>query len=129
MFSTIPGPLEQIHKVLGLLAALVFTLALVVLLPGPTRPILSRWAGPPIVAAAVPQPIAATAVPRAVSVANQSQGAVAALDRYNEGSALQDPDSDQHVRFYRRDVAGGSIAYFVVMLDQQVHLEVINADG
>ena len=48
---------------------------------------------------------------------------------HNQGSVLQDADASGRVRFYRRSVAGGSIAYFVVMLDQQVHLEVINADG
>jgi hypothetical protein len=53
----------------------------------------------------------------------------AALERYNQGSVLQDSVADGGVQFYRRDLAGGDIAYFVVNLDEQVHIEVINADG
>ncbi|MCG8350023.1 MAG: phosphodiester glycosidase family protein [Chloroflexales bacterium] len=53
----------------------------------------------------------------------------ASLEQYNQGSVLQESVADGRVQFYRRDLADGNIAYFVVNLDEQVHLEVINADG
>jgi hypothetical protein len=54
----------------------------------------------------------------------------AALERYNQGSALQESVGDGRVRYYRRDLPGGGLlAYFVVLLDEHVQLKVINADG
>ncbi len=52
-----------------------------------------------------------------------------ALEAYNQGSALQEDAGEGRVRFFRRDVAGGSLAYIVVKLDERVHIEVVNADG
>jgi hypothetical protein len=127
MFTQAPQPPRSLSRLLGLLAAIIFTLLLIVWLPPPDRPFISRWAGavaaePEAEANPAPEaeadPIVIQAIP------NQS-----ALESYNQGSLLQDADPSGRVRFYRRDVAGGSIAYFVVTLDQQVHLEVINADG
>ena len=80
--------------------------------------------------AAQPVAVAADAQPNAAgALVIQATPDPSALESYNQGSLLQDADPSGRVRFYRRDVAGGSIAYFVVTLDQQVHLEVINADG
>ena len=95
--------------------------------PQSGRPIISRWtsslAAPPVAAAASSQ----QNVPTALVI--QATPDPSLIESYNQGSVLQDADPSGRVRFYRRDVAGGSIAYFVVILDPQVHLEVINADG
>jgi hypothetical protein len=59
-----------------------------------------------------------------------ASGGEAALERYNQGSALQESAAEGRVRYYRRDLPGGGLlAYFVVLLDEHVHLRVINADG
>ena len=80
--------------------------------------------------AAQPVAVAADAQPSAAgALVMQATPDPSALESYNGDSLLQDADPSGRVRFYRRDVAGGSIASFVVTLDQQVHLEVINADG
>jgi hypothetical protein len=154
MFSPAPRTIGNVPKALWLIAALVFVLVLVVLLPPPTRPFISRWNTtasrqyivPIVLSPAATQPTVAPIVARAVAVppapersdqasvvmeANYAKAAVepTTLDRYNQGSVLQEAANDGLVSFYRRDLAGGSIAYFVVMLKQQVHIEVINADG
>src|SRR5688572_1551243 len=109
----------------GVLAASAFMLF--VWPPQSGRPFISRWSGGvatlPIADAAGAQQIAATAI------VIQATPDPSALESYNQSSVLQDADPSGRVRFYRRDVTGGSIAYFVVTLDPQVHLEVINADG
>jgi hypothetical protein len=127
MFTQVPQPGRSLPRLLGVLAAIVFILMLMVWLPQPNRPFISRWAG-----GAAAQPIAAIGVAQpaeAAPIVIQASPDPSALENYNQGSALQDADPSGRVRFYRRDVAGGRIAYFVVMLDEQVHLEVINADG
>jgi hypothetical protein len=55
--------------------------------------------------------------------------ASAQLAAFNAGSALQDSVADGRVEYYRRAVGGGEIMYSVARLDEQVHIEVINADG
>jgi hypothetical protein len=108
----------------GVLAA--SALMLFVWPPQSGRPFISRWSGgvaAPIAVAAGAQPAAAT------TIVIQATPDPTALESYNQSSVLKDADPSGRVRFYRRDVAGGSIAYFVVTLDPQVHLEVINADG
>jgi hypothetical protein len=53
-----------------------------------------------------------------------------ALEAYNQASALQESAADGRVRFYRRDLPdGGALAYFVVQLDDQVRVALVNADG
>jgi hypothetical protein len=124
MYTQVPQPLRNFAWLLGLLAA--GAVMLLVWPPQSGRAFISRWSGgvaAPPVAAAGAQPIAAPAI------VIQATPDPSAIESYNQGSVLQDADPSGRVRFYRRDVAGGSIAYFVVMLDQQVHLEVINADG
>jgi len=57
-------------------------------------------------------------------------GGEAALERYNVGSKLQESAADGRVRYYRRQLPGdGLLAYIVVLLDEQVYVGVINADG
>jgi len=126
MFTEAPQPPRGLPRLLGLLAAIVFLLILLAWLPQPDRAFISHWQGP---VAALPGALLAAAQPEAAPIVIQATPDPSALEHYNQGSALQDADPSGRVRFYRRDVAGGSIAYFVVTLDQQVHLEVINADG
>jgi hypothetical protein len=117
-------PLRNFIWLFGVLAASVFMLLLWP--PQSGRPFLSRWNGgaaQSIAAEASAQQLAPT------GIVVHATPDPSALESYNQGSLLQDADPSGRVRFYRRDVAGGSIAYFVVMLDPQVHLEVINADG
>jgi hypothetical protein len=105
----------------------IHVLALIILLGGalalrfplqPAKTIVSRWRLPGAAATAVPQ------------VRAQLPLGAGALERYNQGSALQESVADGRVRYYRRQlVGGGELAYFVAQLDEQVHLEVINADG
>lgn len=118
-------PLRNFIWLIGVLAA--SSCMLFVWPPQSGRPFLSRWSG-----GVAAQPIAAEASaqqPAATGIVMRATPDPSALESYNQGSLLQDADPSGRVRFYRRDVAGGSIAYFVVMLDPQVHLEVINADG
>jgi hypothetical protein len=127
MFSQVPQSPRSLPRLLGLLAAIGFLLALLIWLPQPDRAFISNWKG-----AVSAQLVAAAGVaqqPEAAPIALQATPDPSPLESYNQGSALQDSDPSGRVRFYRRDVAGGSIAYFVVTLDPQVHLEVINADG
>lgn len=51
------------------------------------------------------------------------------LEEYNQASTLVEAAGEGQVRYYTRTVGAGSIAYFVVQLDQQVHIEVLNADN
>jgi hypothetical protein len=129
MYTQDPQPAGSFTKLVSLLAASIFILLLFVWLPPPARPFISPWraisAAQPVLAAAGDQPNP----PATIVVQAQATPDPSALERYNQASALQDADPSGRVRFYRRDVAGGSIAYFVVMLDEQVHVEVINADG
>jgi len=125
MYPQASQPLRKLTWLLGVLAASIFILFLWP--PQSARPFLSTWSGavalPPIAVAASAQQNVANAI------VTQATPDPSALESYNQNSLLQDADPSGRVRFYRRDVGGGSIAYFVVTLDQQVHLEVINADG
>jgi hypothetical protein len=57
-------------------------------------------------------------------------GGERALEAYNQASALQESAAGGRVRFYRRDLpGGGALAYFVVQLDDQVRVALVNADG
>jgi hypothetical protein len=123
MYTQGSPTLRNFVWLLGLLAA--SAIMLFIWPPQSARPFLSRWSGGVIAqqAAANQQPAAAPAL------VIQATPDPSALESYNRGSLLQDADPSGRVRFYRRNVGGGSIAYFVVTLDEQVHLEVINADG
>src|SRR5262249_44719871 len=53
-----------------------------------------------------------------------------ALEAYNQASMLQESAAGGRVRFYHRDLPdGGTLAYFVVQLGDQVRVALINADG
>src|SRR4051812_35554516 len=111
MYTRDPQSVGSFPKLVGLLAASIFILLLFVWLPQPARPFISPWramsAAQPVLAAASEQPDpAATIVVRGQAIPDPS-----VLESYNQGSALQDADPSGRVRFYRRDVAGGSIAY------------------
>ncbi len=125
MYPQDSQPLRNFTWLLGVLAA--SGLLLFIWPPQSGRPFLSRWSGGvaalPIAAAASAQQSAAS------SIVIQATPDPSPIESYNQGSVLQDADPSGRVRFYRRDITGGSIAYFVVMLDPQVHVEVINADG
>jgi len=113
------------------------TLALLVLAPlallalavgqGPSRgPVLSRWGLPAAQGGLVGQaePLVAAAEPVA-----QTAPGVEQLEAFNAGSALQDSAADGRVRLFRRAVGGGELAYIVAMLDEQVRVAPITADG
>ena len=125
MYPQDSQPLRNFTWLLGVLAA--SGILLLVWPPQSGRPFLSRWSGG---VAALPISAAASAQQSAASaIVIQATPDPSPIESYNQGSVLQDADPSGRVRFYRRDITGGSIAYFVVMLDPQVHLEVINADG
>lgn len=86
--------------------------------PAPVR--WSTWAGAPQQA----ESIVGAARPVA-----PAQASSAPLDPYHTASTLQDAAPDGSVRFFRRAVAGGTLDYFLVRLDDHVHVEVLNADG
>jgi hypothetical protein len=91
---------------------------------GGSRPVLSRWGASDqagLVGAAVPL------VGAAEPVAGEPVGA--GLEAFNAGSTLQESVADGAVRLYRRAMGGGELAYVVARLDDQTHIELINADG
>jgi hypothetical protein len=118
------------HNLLLLLIPLALLVLLVQLVEARST-VLSRWmlAPPPDVAA---QSLQGGLTGRAEPLA-ATFGAPPAVERlaaFNAGSALQEELGEGRVAFYRRAMpGGGELAYFVVMLDEQVHLEVLNADG
>jgi hypothetical protein len=115
----------------ALLVALSIILAIAFAFPWPSRPVISRWAGPQAIFAAVPNLIVTAAESDApAEIVGLAAPQAPSLDRYNQASQLVDTDPSQHVSYYRRDLPGGGIlAYFVVQLSEYVHIEVLNADG
>jgi hypothetical protein len=97
---------------------------------------LSSWRGNPLSAAFSP---VAGAPNEAGDVQNEAvfgqasavePGGERALEAYNQASMLQESAAGGRVRFFRRDLpGGGALAYFVVQLDDQVRVALINADG
>jgi hypothetical protein len=84
-------------------------------------------------ATAVPQPLDPNGAEDDITIGQEraaEPGGERALEAYNQASALQESAGGGRVRFYRRDLpAGGALAYFVVLLDDQVRVALINADG
>jgi hypothetical protein len=122
---------SQRNLLLILLLLPVGLLALVSRLAEAPSVVISRWAlAAPLDAAAQSltgraEPLVGHAAPQAVALAPLER-----LAAFNAGSVLQDQLAEGRLAFYRRTMAGGGeLAYFVVMLDPQVHLEVLNADG
>jgi hypothetical protein len=124
---------ESGKLLLSVVLSALFVTVLFVLFPARQIPVFSNWSGPATISAsAMPQPEAegqpADTSPQGAKTNSSLPGD--ALDRYNPGSALQDADSSGAVSFYRRELpGGGTLAYFVAMLDEHVHFEVVNADG
>jgi hypothetical protein len=99
---------------------------------------LSGWRGGEL--SAVFSPVGRTQedVGDAAAESNRTSGQVntvepngqSALEAYNQASMLQESAAGGRVRFYRRDLpGGGALAYFVVQLDDQVRVALVNADG
>ncbi|NTV04275.1 hypothetical protein HGA89_05100, partial [bacterium] len=111
-------------------------LALAIILPlvavflaiqvGQARPaVLSRWN------VALPNQAAPPGlVGKADPLVGQALPAVAGLEAFNAGSALQDSAADGAVQSFRRALpGGGTLAYVVVRLDPGVHVALVSADG
>jgi hypothetical protein len=113
----------------ALLLALIAVLAIVFAFPWPTRPVISRWAGAQAMIASVPNLIG-SAPDAPATIVGQAVARPASLENYNQASQLVDSAPAQRVSYYRRELpGGGTLAYFVVPLSSDVHLEVVNADG
>ncbi|NTU84508.1 MAG: phosphodiester glycosidase family protein [Chloroflexales bacterium] len=88
--------------------------------------VLSRWALAPPVAAKALVGAANPLVARADPVAPSHER----LAAFNSASALQDRAADGQIELYRRALpGGGELAYVVARLGEQIHIELINADG
>lgn len=92
--------------------------------------VLSRWSLPAALAPAARNALVAETKPapltgRALALPPSHEQ----LAAFNGGSALQESVASGQVEYYRRALPGGELAYVVVRLGPQVHLEVINADG
>jgi hypothetical protein len=85
------------------------------------QPVLSRWGAP-----AAQTGLVGAALPLA-GVAEPAPGDP--LEAFNAAGALQESVAGGSVRLFRRAMAGGELAYVVVRLDDQTHIELINADG
>ena len=97
---------------------------------------LSSWRGNPLSAAFSPVvgALADSGDAAGGAVFGQASavqpGGEQALEAYNQAGALQESAAGGRVRFYRRDLGGGAaLAYFVVQLDDQVRVALVNADG
>lgn len=127
------APARGPRLALALLASAASLAILFVLFPAQPIRYTSRWPGPAALAAVVAEaaPVAPADLPATpIAIAAEAAALADPLEEYNRGSALQDADPQQRVRFYRRDLpGGGALAYFVVALDEQVRLAVVGADG
>ena len=136
-------PVASYTLVIGIM---LIGVVLVFLAMQPVRPIISQWNGGSNVADTAAQalgqsaaPVAPTAAPAAptlvppvaffTGVASPQGAGEQALNAYLQASSLQEDAGTGHVRFYQRDVAGGSIDLFVARLGDTTHVEVISADG
>lgn len=104
----------------------------------PPKPILSNWGIQDNVAEAISgsaaqQAPVAPAVPQAstpITGVAKAQGiGQVALDAYLQDSVLEESVGEGSVGFFRREIAGGTLDFFIVRLDERSHVEVINADG
>ncbi len=114
----------------ALLLAVVLLGVTIFAFPWPSQPVISRWAGQSMLGA-VPDLFAATGSSSApATIVGQAAPRTLGLDRYNQSSQLVESDPSRQVSYYRRELPGGVLlAYFVVRLGPQVHIEVLNADG
>lgn len=118
----------------ALAAIIAVSVIAFVLLRQPVKAIISPWgaqqnAAASLVERAAPSS-APTIAPSPISGVAQAQGVgQTALEHYAQASELVEDVDGGRVRFYRRDVVGGALDFFVVRLDQQTQVRVINADG
>jgi hypothetical protein len=121
------------NRTVLLVAAISIAVLLpLLLLPQPT--VVSTWGGPMgfpaalglgqrgsgIVGAAEPAALTGSAIAQAPGTA--------LLEEYNQASELLEAPGDGSVRFYRREVAGGTLNYFVVLLGEGVSVQALTAD-
>jgi hypothetical protein len=117
-----------------LLIAAISVAVLLPLLLAPQRPVLSSWAGPGAGMTAAfglgerGAGIVGEAAPISGEAAPVAPG-IERLEQYNQGSVLQESAAGGSVRFFRRELGGGSLHYFVVMLGDGARVQVVNADG
>ncbi len=130
-----PYPTRQL---LLLLMPLGLGLLMLELLVPTQAPILSRWSlATPLAAvaeqmqASLPQTLSGRVMPLGQLQPGSTDSLLpeARLLAFNQASKLQERVADGRVEFFRRDLAGGELVYFVVRLDEQVHVQLINADG
>lgn len=77
-----------------------------------------------------PAPVARPAVTgQAYTILTPTTPGSVALEAYNQSSTLVESVADGSVQMYKRELSGGTIAYMVVLLNGQTHLEVLTADG
>lgn len=112
-----------------LLVIIVITSAIVLIrFNSPNGGFISRWPG-----AGTQAQSASGGIIGNVELVGDTQLIVpgtAALEAYNGQSALQEAVADNSVRYFRRDLpGGGTLAYFVVQLNETTHIEVVSADG
>jgi hypothetical protein len=122
------------HNRTVLLVAVISIAVLLPLLLLPQPTVMSNWAGPVSLPAAFglgqrSGGIVGAAAPAALTGAASAQesGAVL-LEAYNRESTLLEAAGDGSVRFYRRDVAGGTLNYFVVLFGEGVSVRALTAD-
>jgi hypothetical protein len=79
------------------------------------------------------QPVPTSAKPavtgQAYAILTPNTPGSVALETYNQSSTLIETAANGSVQAFKRDLLGGSIAYIIVQLDGQTHLEVLTADG
>lgn len=118
-------------RVLLIAALSIAVLLPLLLIPQPT--VMSGWAGPVGMPAALGLGERGAGI---VGAAAAIEGAAAPalpaaelLEQYNGASALQESAGGGSVRFFRREVAGGSLHYFVVLLGERALVRPVTADG
>ena len=118
---------------LGLTAVVALGILLLTFALPQAKPIISPWGvqnDAAALAGRAEQQAAPTIAPSPITGIAQAQGVgQVALDNYVQASAVQEDVGEGRVRFFRRDVAGGALDFFVVRLDQQVTVRTVNADG
>lgn len=111
--------LTPVHAFLGAVALAI--IAVLATNSGGQGIQLSRWAG-----ASGNNALSGIAAPQAGAV---SEPGLERLAAYNAGSELLDQAAGGHVSFYRRALGAGNITYFVVQLDGQAEVRLVNANG
>lgn len=126
---------QRITVNLALCLLLAFLGVYVIMTTQARGAVLSRWGAvlPDAIDRAPAGGLSGYAEPLSGTMAERPAGrrppSVERLDAFNAGSALHESAGGGKVEYYRRAVGGGEIVYAVARLGEQVHVEVINADG